>query len=303
MNTEIKQLPDTIEKRSLSVGQRGIVVDDIETLWRLSCYIEASGLAPKGIEKKEAIFTAIQLGLELGITPMAALQNIAVINGRPGIYGDAALALVRASGLLEDYSEEMTGSGDERRCIVTSKRRGMSARLQTAFSVSDAKRAGLWGKQGPWSQYPDRMLKFRARGFNLRDNFGDVLKGLSTTEELRDMPSIEVETAKVQVFAPPTQSNDARAEAQAGLAPEITPEPELGKPQPNFTPQELFSKRFIEEGITFDEFSAWAVQTGQMERDKYDSFEVMPGALVVRLKRAQDRIVEDILKTRQQSLM
>ena len=32
------------------------------------------------------------------------------------------------------------------------------------------------------------MLKFRARGFVLRDVFGDVLKGLRTVEEVRDFP-------------------------------------------------------------------------------------------------------------------
>jgi hypothetical protein len=54
--------------------------------------------------------------------------------------------------------------------------------------VADAKAAKLWGKSGPWTDYPRRMLKFRARGFVLRDVFGDVLKGLRTAEEVRDYP-------------------------------------------------------------------------------------------------------------------
>jgi hypothetical protein len=56
------------------------------------------------------------------------------------------------------------------------------------FSVADAKRAGLWGKSGPWTQYPRRMLQLRARGFALRDAFPDVLKGLVTAEEAQDYP-------------------------------------------------------------------------------------------------------------------
>jgi hypothetical protein len=56
------------------------------------------------------------------------------------------------------------------------------------FSVEDAKRAGLWGKQGPWSAYPKRMMQMRARGFALRDAFPDVLKGLITAEEAQDYP-------------------------------------------------------------------------------------------------------------------
>jgi hypothetical protein len=81
----------------------------------------------------------------------------------------------------------MEGEGDKRTAVVISTRKG-SEPLETRFSVADAKLAGLWGKSGPWSQYPERMLLFRARGFNLRDNFGDVLKGLRTHEELRDIP-------------------------------------------------------------------------------------------------------------------
>ena len=33
------------------------------------------------------------------------------------------------------------------------------------------------------------MLRFRARGYVLRDLFGDVLKGLRTVEEARDIPA------------------------------------------------------------------------------------------------------------------
>jgi hypothetical protein len=55
------------------------------------------------------------------------------------------------------------------------------------FSQDDAKTAGLWGKQGPWSQYPKRMLQLRARGFALRDAFPDALRGIHSADESRDM--------------------------------------------------------------------------------------------------------------------
>ncbi len=44
----------------------------------------------------------------------------------------------------------------------------------------------MLGKQGPWTQYPERMLKLRARGFTLRDAFPDVLKGIKAREEVED---------------------------------------------------------------------------------------------------------------------
>ena len=175
-------------KTPIHMAKTGVQLTSLEDAFRFSQAIVASGLAPKGMERPESVMVAIQLGMELGLTPMAALQNIGVINGRPGIFGDAALALVRASGLLEKYVQRWEGEGDKRRAVVISKRVN-EAEMETSFSVEDAKKAGLWGKAGPWTQYSDRMLLFRARGFALRDGFGDVLKGLRTTEELGDMPA------------------------------------------------------------------------------------------------------------------
>ncbi len=190
------------ERAPVAVGQRGIQINTLEDLYRFAKAVVLSGLAPKGMDKAETILVAIQLGMELGMSPMSSLQNIAIINGRPGIFGDAALALVRASGLLEDYTQEVTGAGDALVATVTSKRVGFDPIVST-FSMTDAKRAGLLGKSGPWAQYPERMLLFRARGFNLRDNFGDVLKGLRTTEELQDIPATGVRHAAAPAFEPP----------------------------------------------------------------------------------------------------
>jgi hypothetical protein len=166
----------------------------IDEAFRFAKAVVASGFAPRGMEKPESVMIAIQLGMELGLTPMAALQNTAVINGRPAIYGDAALALVRASGQLVSYAEEEVGEvgKDSHGYKITVQRKGFDAASET-FTTADAKGAKLWGKSGPWSDYPKRMLKFRARGFILRDQFGDILKGLRTVEEARDIaPEINV---------------------------------------------------------------------------------------------------------------
>jgi hypothetical protein len=181
--------PQEIAEAGAGLGQRGVVLRTMNDLARFSAMVHASGLAPKGFATPQAIAVAVQLGLEVGLSPMQAVQSIAVINGRPGLFGDAALAVIRASGLLDEFEEFLEGEGDARRAVCVSLRRGSSRPRRTVFSVADAKRAKLWGKAGPWQEYPDRMLLFRARGFNLRDEFGDVLKGIRTVEELRDFPA------------------------------------------------------------------------------------------------------------------
>ena len=154
----------------------------------LAKLIASSDLAPKDYKGKPGnVLIAMQLGAELGIAPMQAIQNVAVINGRPSVWGDLMLALVQAHPDYEAHKEFMEGTGDGRKAIFQIKRRGQEWHQQ-AFTVQDAKVAGLWGKIGPWKTNPDRMLAMRARGFGLRDKFADALKGLKLAEEAMDMP-------------------------------------------------------------------------------------------------------------------
>ena len=178
---------DHAEKPPLVVGNgvRAIIPQDIEQAYRLAALIHASKMAPKDMDTPEKIVVAIMHGAEIGLPPMQALQSIAVINGRPTVWGDGALSLVRASGLLEDFDEQVIGEGDGRRAICMAIRRGQATPIRHEFSVAHAKEAGLWGKN-VWKQYPERMLQMRARSWVLRDGFADVLRGLGVAEEVSD---------------------------------------------------------------------------------------------------------------------
>jgi hypothetical protein len=157
----------------------------------LAAWIAKSDLAPRDYkDKPQNVLIAMQMGLEVGLSPMQAIQNIAVINGRPSIWGDAMLALVQNHKDFESIDENQS-TAEKGVCIV--KRRGMEPQRRE-FTVDDAKKAGLWGKQGPWQTAPARMLKLRARAFALRDTFADALRGLQSAEEQRDV----VETTVVE---------------------------------------------------------------------------------------------------------
>lgn len=150
-----------------------------------SNYLADSDMVPKDFKGKPGnCLIAIQWGAELGLKPLQALQNLAIINGRPSLWGDAVIALVRSSPVCEWVIED--DNGDTATCRV--KRRGEPEQSRT-FSMVDAKAAGLAGKQGPWTQYPKRMRQMRARAFALRDVFPDVLRGLPVAEEVMDAPS------------------------------------------------------------------------------------------------------------------
>lgn len=147
--------------------------------------LAGSSMVPKQYQgRPEDTLVAMMMGAELGLNPIQSLQNIAVINGKPSIYGDALLALVQSHPSFGGIEESFDDSTMTARCTVW--RKGGSKHTQ-AFSQVDATVAGLWEKGGPWKQYPKRMLQWRARGYALRDQFADALGGLITVEEARDM--------------------------------------------------------------------------------------------------------------------
>ena len=196
----------------------GLALATFDDAFRFAKMVASSDFAPKDFRgKPESCLLAIQHGSEVGLSPMQSLQSIAVINGRPTIWGDAALALVQSSPACEYVREYIDGEGDKAVAVCEVKRRGYPAPTEAHFSMADAKRAGLAGKSGPWSQYPARMLALRARGFALRNAFADALRGLVTAEEAQDYPQAEAakEPAREPVVYRPKLEATAVAAATA----------------------------------------------------------------------------------------
>jgi hypothetical protein len=206
----------TTELTTNTTPARGLALATFDDAFRFSKMVAASEFAPKDFKgKPESCLLAIQHGSEVGLSPMQSLQSIAVINGRPTIWGDAAMALVQASPACEYIREFLEGEGDALVAVCEAKRRGYPAPTTVRFSVADAKKAGLWGKSGPWQQYPARMLTLRARGFALRNAFADALRGLITAEEAQDYPT---------TAAAPTSQPEPVVVRPAGEVASATPE-------------------------------------------------------------------------------
>jgi hypothetical protein len=197
--------------------------------------IADSDLAPKDYKGKPGnVLIAIQFGAEVGLLPLQAIQNIAVINGRPAIWGDAMIALVQNHPLCESIHEEIKNGV----AYCTVKRRGDEPHT-AKFSMDDAKKASLLGKAGPWSSYPERMLQMRARGFALRDKFSDVLKGIALREEVEDYQVVSV-----------TGNNNAENKIKELIAEKTKP---LALDSPISSRIDMMTKKFDSLGVTVED--------------------------------------------------
>ncbi len=270
--------------------QIGLTPQSLEAAMEMANLLAKSNMVPKDyIGNPGNIIVAIQWGAEIGLPPLQAMQNLAVINGRPALWGDAVMALVRGSGLLEDFREDVTDQG----ATCTVKRRGEQP-VSRHFSVEDAKKAGLWGKQGPWQQYPKRMLQMRARSWAIRDVFTDVLKGINIKEVLEDDEVKHMGQAEIIPNGQPasgpaaSRTDDIKAQLAARKAATSQPAPVMADGEPAEaapdlplvltlirdagTPEELhgaseMAKRLTSEGDKAEARKHFKARQAAMKRD------------------------------------
>ncbi|QJS27429.1 hypothetical protein [Rhizobium ruizarguesonis] len=161
-----------------------IVPQTFEETMRIGRAVVASGLAPSaligkltGDDAAAAVAVAIMSGAELGLKPMVSLRSFTVINGRPALYGDGLINVVRMSGkvaylrtgfakddmkllrdagVLPSEESELAQPGitakafaalsqDERTFGYCAAKRSDTGEEKTViFSIADAKHARLW---------------------------------------------------------------------------------------------------------------------------------------------------------------
>jgi len=180
-------------------------------------------LVAKAKEIKAKLMLAICKGAEVGFAPATAVGTIMVVNGKACIYGDGASSLVQASGKVEWIKTEVSSPGDTGKwaegykVTVSLKRKDQTEAYVRSFSFEDAKRARLTGKQGPWTDYPERQCYWRAWSWCARDGASDALMGLAVAEEVRDYEieaqrGRKTETSDLDVAPiPPTSEEHASA--------------------------------------------------------------------------------------------
>lgn len=203
-------------------------------------YLAASEMVPKAYRGKPGdCLIAMQWGYEVGLKPLQALQSIATINGKPGVFGDAGKAILLAKGcVIEEDDIAIVEKNARARCKITRPGRPP---VERTFSLDNAKTAGLWNKEGPWRSYPWRQMAWRAFWFAARDAASDLLRGLPGLEELADI-------------APPTERDMGAADVVGAPPPPPAPKPD--KPEfddAQFTKRKARLVEFFQAGKTAEE--------------------------------------------------
>lgn len=213
-DSQLSEQPITTPSgRIVAADERGMKFSTMGEMYKFCQYVVNSGQF-KDINTPEVALIRLQAGMELGLTPIWSLTNIMVTNGRPSVWGDALLGIVLSKPDCEDVIETFEGAEGDNFTAVCEVRRKGRLPVVRRFSVADAKKAGIHGKN-VHAAYPKRMLQMRARSWACRDSFADALRGLSVREEMRDITPERERMPKPEIQLP-----DEKPVIEAELVPE-----------------------------------------------------------------------------------
>ena len=171
----------------------------------------------RALQRQQAVAAgtgAILHGTELGLSPMAALNNVFIIHGRPSVYAETMVALVQAAG-----HEIWTVSESDAKVVVHGRRAGSDKVEVGEFTIERAKKAGYVAKNAKYVSDPRSMLYARAAAIACKRTAPEVLKGIPVFEEVMDLDPPRPQAPPVA--GPPVSV----AEITGGPAPEPDPEP------------------------------------------------------------------------------
>ena len=259
----------TEEKQEIAVAEArpkaiAMVPANVEDMWRFATAIAKSAMVPSsylGSRKTQYspeqvagnVFVAIQSGAEIGLSPMQAVQSIYVINGTPTLFGDGMMAVVRASGKAKVIDETMDDT-DPKNPVASCRtvRTDTGEEIERTFSHAQAQKMGLTQKPGPWQNDPRRMLQMRARSRCLRDAFADVLRGMSSGDEMMDITDVSYEVNSPAPAAPTREAAPRPGPTVTDLPEptvvDVTPDPTPTMPDDPMPPIPESLQRTQEEG-------------------------------------------------------
>jgi 5'-3' exonuclease len=189
---EIKE-PETIEaepvkaevKNELKVYEpveykRSLEPVDLNQAFKVATYFDRSGMYAR-FKGPEQMLMTIMRGRELGLGAMASLELIDMIQGKPTMKaaGMLALCLQRKDVCEYIYCEDMSDIA----CKWVTKRVGTPKEQKRTFTINDAEKMGLTGKDN-WRKQPSVMLQWRACSQLIRMVYPDLINGLYAIEEM-----------------------------------------------------------------------------------------------------------------------
>lgn len=191
---------------------------------KLGSVMSGTSMVPKNFQgKPDDCAAAILYGAELGLNAIQSLQNIMVINGKPGVEARTMVALLKQRG----YTVETVSSSDESVTVRGTAPTG--AVEESTWTHARAQKAGYTSNK-LYSSIPEQMLYAKAATEVCRKLAPDVLLGMPYSKEELQLEPTRVESSRVE--RPSRGVAGVQEKLAQRKAEQAEPGPEQAEPEP-----------------------------------------------------------------------
>ena len=203
---------------------------NLDQALQLANRLADSNLLPKALQKRPSdVLVVMMMGRDLGLTPMQALRQVHVIEGRPSMSAEMMVALcLQRPDVCEFFS--LVESTDAKATYKT-KRKGAEP-VSMSYTIEQASKAKLTGKQN-WQNHTAAMLRARASSSLARVVYPDLTNGILSEDE-----ADEIVVPQAGSVAPPPPVRPGAAAAAKDVTPPAAKKAATPKAKPAPEPVE-----------------------------------------------------------------
>jgi hypothetical protein len=188
MSTELTQYNSQSIQQSNSAFSS---ITNFESAQRMAMALCSSDLVPETYRGKDKIgnaLIALEMSQRIGASPLAVMQNLNIIHGRPAWSSSFIIAALNTCGRFSPLRFRVEGTGESQICVAWAYDKSGGEVLEgPQASIAMAKAEVWYQKNGSkWKTMPDLMLRYRAAAFFGRLYAPDVLNGMHTADEVED---------------------------------------------------------------------------------------------------------------------
>jgi hypothetical protein len=158
--------------------------DSFAHCWRLANAFAASSMVPANFQNNpHDCFVVVQLAVELGISPLTAVQNVFMIGGRPSYTAKFAVALANRAKVFAGPIRWKINKGDKKEDLEVTAYAPLSdgdiAEVTLSWRIAAAEG---WTRNKKYSTIPEQMLRWRSAKWLIDLHCPEILLGFDVVE-------------------------------------------------------------------------------------------------------------------------
>lgn len=233
---------------------------NFEGAQRMAKMLAESDIVPDQYKKSiPNTVIALEMANRIGASPLAVMQNLYIVYGKPAWSSQFLISCINASGRFSPLRYKMDGGGDEHGCIAWATDKTNERLESPRVTIGMAKAEGWFQKNGSkWKTMPDLMLRYRAATLFARLYAPELTMGIHTDDEVIDITPVVTETPmmrKKSLLECP-QKTEALPELEPGKLP--------AESKPGTKPETDIAALFEGKHVTFQQTESFFKKTGKL---------------------------------------